>query len=266
MHAAAAERDALSPLALAAARAIHSASAGDERAVKQFGACARIDAGRGERAPAAARRSSTPSSMREAAGEHARRAHQRLELHRRLAFIVLHRRRRRAGRRRRRTAGRMLVVSSDMAARHQRRQRRRRGAIGESAARPRRRARSLASAAAAIRHGSRAARSPPGSASGARWPSRRQPRAIDQHQLAAPGAAVAADAIAVERDAEHRRRRADARRRSRRHGRRDAARGTAAGRALRRSGSRRKSAMQIAGDRLRLRRRAWRADARWSRR
>ena len=81
-----------------------------------------------------------------------------------------------------------------------------------------------------MRQGSRAARSPPGSGSGARWPSARPIAApVEQHQLAAPGAAVVAHAIAVERDAENRARVAMLRARSPRHGRRDAGRAAPAG-------------------------------------
>ncbi len=60
------------------------------------------------------------------------------------------------------------------------------------------------SAAAAMRHGSRAAASPPGIAIGARWPRRCERGAVDEQQLAAPGRAVVAQADAVERQAEQR--------------------------------------------------------------
>ncbi len=60
------------------------------------------------------------------------------------------------------------------------------------------------SAAAAMRHGSRAARSPPGRRSGAQPPEPLAARAVDAQQFAAPRGAVAAEADAVEREAEDR--------------------------------------------------------------
>ena len=74
-----------------------------------------------------------------------------------------------------------------------------------TAAPPRRRGRAACSTATPIRHGSRAARSPPGSASGSRWPARSPCRAPSTTmQFAAPGAAVVAEPVPVEREAEHR--------------------------------------------------------------
>jgi hypothetical protein len=57
-------------------------------------------------------------------------------------------------------------------------------------------------AAAAMRQGSRAALSPPGSARARRWPRRRTRAPCIAQQLAAPGCAVGAQADAVQRQAE----------------------------------------------------------------
>ena len=63
---------------------------------------------------------------------------------------------------------------------------------------------SACSTAAAMRQGSRAARSPPGSAKLAQVARRSIAGAVDAQQFAAPGAAVVAEADAVEREPEHR--------------------------------------------------------------
>ncbi len=173
--------------------------------------------------------SSRPASMRHSFSARARRRDQRLELHRRLAFVAL--------------------LEADA------RQRRRgveqpaeAGGHGESA----RRARSFARAAprwarrergARPRRAGRAdraspppcarARAPPGrrpaSASASRWPTRSQSRAVERDQFAAPRRAVRPIALAVERDAEHRPAQAVLGRRPPRHGRGDAARARKAG-------------------------------------
>ena len=130
---------------------------------------------------------------------------------------------RQAARPRRRTAGqRTLSVRTAMPSASMLRTERANGSSAKrrsiSSARP-----SACSAAAAIRHGSRAARSPPGAGSGARWPSRSKSLAVDAEQLAAPGAAVGTEPEAVERKPEHRPVDAMLGRQSRRHGRDGAA-------------------------------------------
>ena len=200
--------------------------------MKQLGRLARVERfGREQRAKQ--RRQDRAHRLRSAKAvlERARRLAQRLELHRRLPFVLLlepHAEKRRRRVEQAADAGRLRDAGRGGERRDFRRERR----IAESAPqasspRPSRaKARRRPCARARARRGRR-----PASGSGARWPRRRQRRVVEQHQLAAPGAAVVAIAIAVERDAEHGPVDLHARRRSPRHARRDAGRERAAGRA-----------------------------------
>ena len=173
-QAAAAERDPRECRARAPPSPIHSASAAIRVPWNSLGRLAAAQAGRRACDRISGARSSRPSAMLQPPGDDARRRDQRLELHRRLAFVALDEadagERGRGveqapeARRSRRSARRARSASASRAAS---------GAPGKtraaSSSRP-----SRASIATPMRHGSRAAVSPPGSASGSSEPTRAQ--------------------------------------------------------------------------------------------
>ena len=171
--------------------------------------------------------------MRQPPSSSARRAHQRLELHRGLAFIVLHLAdAEQAGGGVEQPAG--TGGGGEMTARQQCRQHRRRGAIGKARrdvlALPDRRKRRR-------RHPPRLARGDVAAGQRQRreMTEPREPCTLDAQQFAAPIAAVAAEPMAVEHQAQERRVDAMFGGDRRDMGVRDAARRSAAGRDFRRS-------------------------------